>query len=135
MLPHIPPELQVWTPLPEHCVEPGEHVPAHAPMTHAEFEQATGAPHVPLAVHDWTLFPEHCVWPGAQTPVHTPLMHVSFVHAAGAPQLPLPLQVCTPFPRHCVAPGEQATHALFKHAGVDPEQVVCVCQVPVAVHD
>jgi hypothetical protein len=49
-VPQLPPELHVWTPLPEHCRAPGEHDPAHAPLTHAEPAQATAPPHVPLEV-------------------------------------------------------------------------------------
>jgi hypothetical protein len=36
---------------------------------------------------------------------------------------------------HCVDPGAHATHALFQHAGVAPEHVTIVCQLPVASQD
>src|SRR6185437_7545857 len=88
-----------------------------------------------LDVQVCTPLPLHFVWPGAQTPVHTPLMHVWFVQAAGEPHVPVALQVCTPLPRHWVAPGVHATHMLLKHAGVEPEHVTCVAQLPVASHD
>ena len=60
-LPNVPPELQVSTPLPEHCVAPGLHDPLHAPETHAESLHATGEPQVPFEVQVWTPLPSHCV--------------------------------------------------------------------------
>ena len=61
-------------------------------------------------------------------------MHVWLLHATGAPQLPVVLHVCKLLPVHWVAPGEHVTQVLFRHTGVAPAQVVCVCQVPEAVH-
>jgi hypothetical protein len=40
-LPHVPPLEHVWTPLPEHCVAPGEHEPVQLP---AEQTFAHGEP-------------------------------------------------------------------------------------------
>ena len=60
-VPQLPPALHVCTPLPEHCNAPGEHVPLHAPLTHAKVVQATAPPHVPLEVHVCTPLPLHCV--------------------------------------------------------------------------
>ena len=61
-------------------------------------------------------------------------MHVLFVHATGGPQLPPAPHVSTALPAHWVVVGEHATQVLLRHAGVAPEHVACVCQVPVAVH-
>jgi hypothetical protein len=77
--------------------------------------------------------PLHC--PGAHVPVQAPPTQVWFEQAIGAFQVPLALQVWTPLPEHCVEPGEQATHALLRQVGVGPEQVDCVCQLPVSSHD
>ena len=132
--PHIPPELHVSTLLPEHCTAPGVHVPVQAPETHAEPEQATAEPHVPLEVQVCTPLPLHCVCPGAHTPAQLPETHVWFTHATAAPQVPLALQVSSPLPTHCVEPGVHARHSLFQHAGVAPEHVAWVCQLPVASH-
>jgi hypothetical protein len=55
-------------------------------------------------------------------------------HAAALPQVSAALHVSTPLPEHWVAPGVHATQALFQHAGVAPEHVVCVCQPPDVVH-
>src|SRR5262245_6453976 len=95
---------------------------------------ATAAPQVPFAEPDSTPLPLHCFCPGEHVPVQTPPMHVWLVQATGAPQVPAATQVCTPLPEHCVEPGEHATQALFKHAGVEPEHVDCVCQLPPASH-
>jgi hypothetical protein len=56
-------------------------------------------------------------------------------HADALPQVADMLHSSTPLPTHWVEPGVHATHALFQHAGVEPEHVVMVCQPPVAVHD
>jgi hypothetical protein len=135
-LPNVPPE-HVSSPLPEQSVWPGVHDPEQAPPTQVDAEHVTAVPHVPLVVQLWTplLVVLHCVCPGAHWPVHPPLMHVWFVQAAGVPQAPAALHVCTPFPEHCLVPGVQATQALFKQAGVDPEQVTAVCHSPLALHD
>jgi hypothetical protein len=82
----MPAPVQVWTPLPEHCLVPGVHEPEHIapPSTSAqtELEQEAGAPHCPIESHVCTPLPEpaspfveHCVVPGAQTPVHIPDAH------------------------------------------------------------
>jgi hypothetical protein len=42
---------QVSTEFPEHVVAPGEHMPVHAPLTHAIFVHGIGVPHVPFAWH------------------------------------------------------------------------------------
>jgi hypothetical protein len=47
-VPHMPVELHVCTPLPEHCVPPGVHDPEHAPFTHAWPVQRAGAPQLPV---------------------------------------------------------------------------------------
>jgi hypothetical protein len=134
--PHVPFEAHVSSPLPEHCVAPGVHEPAHAPATHAEFEHATAVPHWPVAgSHVSTPLPLHCVWPGAHEPVQFPPRHVWLEHATGALHPPALLHVWTPLPEHCFVPGVHATHALFRQAGVEPEQVTEVCQVAVALHD
>ena len=59
-------------------------------------------------------------------------MHVWLAHATAEPQVPLAPQVWAPLPEHWVEPGVHAMHALFQHAGDAPEQVACVCQLPVA---
>jgi hypothetical protein len=58
----VPLALQVWTPFPEHCVEPGEHA------THALSRQVGVKPeHVdcvcqlPVASQDWIAEPRQCV--------------------------------------------------------------------------
>jgi hypothetical protein len=52
--------LQVWTPLPEHCVAPGVQEPVQALLTHAWLVQATGEPQLPVPSHVCTLaLPEH----------------------------------------------------------------------------
>jgi hypothetical protein len=68
--PQLPLALHVWTPLPEHCAEPGVHVPVHAPLTHACAVHGTGVPQVPLAPHACTPLPEHCFWPDVHEPPH-----------------------------------------------------------------
>jgi hypothetical protein len=52
-------ELHVWTPLPEHWVDPGEHTPVQVPATHAEFAHATGLPQVPVEEQVCVPLPEH----------------------------------------------------------------------------
>jgi hypothetical protein len=47
----------------------------------------------------------------------------------------LEAQVSTLFPRHCFEPGEHVTQVLFRQLGVSPEQVDCVCQLPMASQD
>jgi hypothetical protein len=49
--PHCPDALQVCTPLPEHCMAPGEHTPVHEPLAHAWFEQVVPFCQVPVASH------------------------------------------------------------------------------------
>lgn len=49
--------------------------------------------------------------------------------------MPFAPQVCDELPTHCVDPGAQGTQLLFRHAGVGAAQVVCVCHVPLEVHD
>jgi hypothetical protein len=94
--PHVPYDVHICTPLPEHCVAPGVHVPEQAPETQAWFTHPpVQAPHPP-PTHTGSL-PEHAaaftqlplesqVWgcvldvhracPGPQTPVHAPLTQV-----------------------------------------------------------
>ena len=70
---HAPPELQVWTPLPEHCVAPGVHAPVHVPPLHA---LAQGAPllcQAPVQSQVCGCWPLHCMAPGVQAPVQLPL--------------------------------------------------------------
>ncbi len=62
-------------------------------------------------------------------------MQVWLVHAAGAPHDPAALHVSVLLPEHCFVPGEHATQVLFRQAGVVPEQVACVCHVPLVLHD
>jgi hypothetical protein len=66
--PHAPVESHVCTPLPEHCVAPGEHAPAHAPLTHAWLAHGVGVPHVPVVPQTSRPSVEHCVAAGWQTP-------------------------------------------------------------------
>jgi len=131
----VPLALQVSTPLPEHCVEPGLHEPLHWPLVHT-LEQAVAVPQPPLALQTETLLPWHSVWLGAQTPWHVPPTHVCFVQALVGPQVPLGEHVCVPFvvALHCTAPGAHARHAPFQQTGVAPAHVVWFCQVPVASH-
>lgn len=62
-------------------------------------------------------------------------MHVWFEHAVAVPHAPAALHVSVLFPTHVFVVGAHATHVLFRHTGVPPEQVVCVCHAPVALHD
>jgi hypothetical protein len=80
--------------------------------------------------------PLHCVWFGAHMPVHAPLMHVWSMHENGEPQLPASPHVSKLLPVivHWLVAGEQATQVLSRHAGVEPEHIVCVCQPPDALH-
>jgi hypothetical protein len=70
--PQFPPELQVSTSLPLHCVEPGVHVPVQAPETQALLAHGWVLVHVPVASHVSTALPAHLVDPGVQTPVQVP---------------------------------------------------------------
>jgi hypothetical protein len=75
--PQAPVASHVWTPLPLHWVEPGEHA------TQALLRQAgVGPEHVdcvcqlPVGSHAWIAAPRHCVSPGPQPPVHAPFTQV-----------------------------------------------------------
>jgi hypothetical protein len=70
--PQLPPELQVCTSLPLHCVAPGVHVPVQAPETQALFAHGWVLVQVPVASHVSTALPVHLVAPGVQTPVQVP---------------------------------------------------------------
>ena len=63
------------------------------PLTHVEFEQATGDPQPPLELHVSMPLPEHCTAPGAHVPWQTPLTHAEFTQATAVPHCPLALQV------------------------------------------
>ena len=82
--PHCPLGPQVWTPLPEHCVDPGTHTPVQAPLAHA-YVQADALVHWPVALQVCTPLPEHCVVPGVQTPVHEPETQAAFTQAVALP--------------------------------------------------
>jgi hypothetical protein len=69
----MPADEHVWTPLPEHCVAPGEHAPEQAPALQAPLAHTTADPHCPVTSHVCTALPWHCVVPGEQTPVQAPL--------------------------------------------------------------
>src|SRR5258708_28095474 len=58
-----PQPLQVCTPLPEHCVEPGVQPPTQDPPRH-DCWQPHAVVHWPLALQIWTMAPRHCVVPG-----------------------------------------------------------------------
>jgi hypothetical protein len=75
-VPYEPFDPHVAMPVaPMHSVVSGTQLPVQAPLTHADFEQATGAPHsIPLQV--CTPLPEHSVAPLVQLPVHAPAAHV-----------------------------------------------------------
>jgi hypothetical protein len=60
-VPQVPLDVQVCTPLPEHCVWPATHTPVQAPLTHVWLLHATAVPQVPLDWHVCTPLPEHCV--------------------------------------------------------------------------
>jgi hypothetical protein len=64
-----------------------------------------------------------------------PPLHVWFTQATGAPQVPLALHVSTPLPTQATAPGVHCTHVLLKQTGVEPEQVLAVCQLPFTSQD
>lgn len=49
--PHVPVELHVSTPFPEHLVAAGVHDPVQLPLTHAWFEQAVAFCQVPVDEH------------------------------------------------------------------------------------
>jgi hypothetical protein len=59
---------QVWTPLPEHWVEPGAHEPVHWPLLQRVLAHALVAPKLPVAVQVWTPPETHWVAPGVQVP-------------------------------------------------------------------
>jgi hypothetical protein len=126
--------LQVWTALPEHCVDPGVHPPAHTPDKHACEVHGTGVPQVPPGSHACAPFPEHCFWPVVQGPEHWPAVQALLAHAAAGPHCPSVPHVCTPVPMHCVAPGMHtpahapATHAWFVQ-GVALPQAPAALQV------
>ena len=103
---HAPLAVQVWTPLPEHCVWPGAHEPVQAPPTQVWFEQAAPEVQVPVELHvcGW-LLPEQLTSPGPHVPEHAPPRQVWWLHATAVPQVPFDAHVCTPLPEHCVAPG------------------------------
>ena len=109
---------------------------AHVPPTHGVLVHGVPPVQPPLPLQLCGVLPMHVVCPGAHEPVQTPPTHVWLVHAAGFPHAPASLQVSTPLPvPHVLFPGEHATQLLFKHAGVGVEQVVCVCQPPLGLHD
>ena len=91
-VPQVPSSPHVWTPLPEHCVLPGEQS-VHAPETHARFVHATAVPHVPVELQVWTpvLSEEHRLLLGKQS-VHAPETHARLVHATAVPHDPVELQ-------------------------------------------
>lgn len=95
-VPQVPPAVQLCTAaLPEHCDDPGEQFPVHAPPEHVALPQSIGAPQVPVELQVSTpllLLPPHCVAPGAQEPVHEPPTHAVFEHVVGLPQVPVELQ-------------------------------------------
>ena len=86
-VPHEPVELQVSTPLPEHCNAPGLQA-TQAPVRQAGVVpvHATAVPHEPVALHVWTPLPEHCLVPGVQA-TQAPLRQTEVVplHVAAIP--------------------------------------------------
>ena len=62
-------------------------------------------------------------------------MHVWLAQAVAAPQVPVALHVSVLLPTHCFEAGEHVTQALPRQAGVVPEHVTCVTQVPVVLQD
>jgi len=147
-VPQVPPVLQVCTAaLPEHCDDPGEQFPVHAPPEQVALPQSTGAPHVPVELQVSTpllLVPPHWVCPGAHEPVQEPPTQAVLTHVEGAPQCPVESQVEKALSEppsapvaHSVAPGEHCpwhepdptgpTHAWSV-------QGVAIPQVPFAVH-
>jgi hypothetical protein len=80
---------------------PGEHTPAHAPLTQAALMHGTAVPHWPFSPHDSTLLvPEHWVVFGEQTPAHWPATQAWLAHATDTPHVPSALHVWTPLPEH-----------------------------------
>jgi hypothetical protein len=67
--------LHVSTPLLEHRVDPGSHVPLQTPLTQAWLVHSTGTPQVPPEPHAWAALPEHCFCPAVQEPEQAPLVH------------------------------------------------------------
>jgi hypothetical protein len=138
VVPHCPLEPQVTTPLPEHVVVPGLHVPVHCPIPVGPEQMeghALGVPQVPFAVHCATPLPTQVVCPGAHSPVHDVPTHVWFVHGVVGSHAPASLQSAwAPVPTHSVVLGVHATHVLFRHTEFVPVQVVCVTQLPVPSH-
>jgi hypothetical protein len=102
-VPHVPFAVQVWTPLPEHCVSPGPHTPVQAPLMHVWSLQPAGVPQVPAEVHVCTPLPVHWVAPGVHV-THVLLRHtgVDPVHVVCVCQVPEAVQVWMELPRHCV---------------------------------
>jgi hypothetical protein len=143
-VPHVPLELHVCTPLPEHCVAFGMQLPVHAPLTHAWLVQAAGLPHAPVGPQVWTPLPEHCVVPGVHA-THPPFRQIGVVpeQATGVTHWPLAPHVSTAPPppsvaappsaaEHCVAPGLQTPpHAPETHVYVHADALP---HVPPAVH-
>jgi hypothetical protein len=67
--------------------------------------------------------------------VQLPPLHVWSEHALVGPHAPASPHVSVLLPTHAFVAGAHATHVLFKHTGVRPEHVVCVCHVPLVPHD
>jgi hypothetical protein len=65
-VPHCPPPLHVWTPLPEHCFWVGVQEPVQTPPTHVPLAQGPGAPYWPQPPHVSRSAPEHDAEPGVQ---------------------------------------------------------------------
>ncbi len=63
-VPQLPVPSQISTPLPEHVLAPGLHVPVHCPEPTAPEQtegHAVAEPYVPFAVHCATPLPTHSV--------------------------------------------------------------------------
>ncbi len=73
--PHCPFEPQVWTPLPEHCVLPGEHEPVQAPPLQTLGQSDPLICQVPEPSHVCGCCALHCIAPGVHDPVHAPALH------------------------------------------------------------
>ena len=91
---HWPVELHVCTPLPEHCVAPGVHTPAHWPLMQT-YEQGEGFDHVAAAAAGLDPVARSTASrPASTSPVHVPELHANAHAAPLFCQVPVPSQVC-----------------------------------------
>jgi hypothetical protein len=133
--PQTPPEVHVSTPLPEHCVAPGVHDPAHDPLLQTYWHADPELCHVPVESQVWGCRPLHWEAPGVQLPLQVPVapLHRYGQLAPLACQLPVVSQTWGCSPLHSLAPGVQLpVHAPFMHAWL--LQVAALPHAPAELH-